>query len=94
MKTVSGPNRIPFTASPVTKTCGTKFASKDLFDRRDAGCFAQSDVNDHQIRAPMESGGRRIGDIAFHSADRVAETLERFRKQSADDCVVFYDQSA
>jgi hypothetical protein len=69
-------------------------ASNDLFDRRDAGCFALSDVNDHQIRAPMGSGGRRIGDIAFHSADRVAETLERFRKQSADDCVVFYDQSA
>jgi hypothetical protein len=69
-------------------------ASKDLFDRCNAACFAETDVDDHQIRAPMRSGGHRIGDIVLHGADRVAKTLERFREQSADYCVVFYDQSA
>jgi hypothetical protein len=71
-----------------------KTASEDFFDRGNAACFAKSDVDDHQIWAPMRSGGHHIGEIALHGADRVAETLERFRKQSADDCVVFYDQSA
>ena len=85
MRTVSGPNETPLNASP---------ASEDLFDRRNAARFAESDVDDHQIRAPMRSGGHCIGDIALHGADRVAETLERFREQSADHRVVLHDQGA
>ncbi len=57
-----------------------KTALKDFFDRRYAACVAKSDVNDHQIRAPMRRGGHRIGDIALYGADSVAETLERFRE--------------
>jgi hypothetical protein len=54
--------------------------------------FAKSDVDDHQVWEPIRSGGYGIGDIALHGADRVTDTLERFSKQSADHCIVFYDQ--
>jgi hypothetical protein len=42
----------------------------------------------------MRSGAYRFGDIGLYGTDPVAETLKRFREQSADNCVVFYDQSA
>ena len=71
-----------------------KAALENLFDRCDAACFAESDVDDHQIRAPMRSGGHCLGDIGLHGANRVAETLERFREQSADHRVVLHDQGA
>src|SRR5208283_20513 len=71
-----------------------KLASKDLFDRGYAAGFAKSDIDDHQIRAPMGSGGHRIGEIALYGADGVTETLERFREQFADHRVVFHDQGA
>ncbi len=61
MRTVSGPNDMPLTASPVMKTCGTKPLSKDLFDRCNAARLAKSDVNNHQIRVPTRSRRHRIG---------------------------------
>ena len=94
MRTVSGPNEMPLTASPVTNTCGTNPLRRISLTAADAACFAESDVDDHQIRAPMRSGGHCIGDIALHGADRVTETLERFRKQSPDHRVVLHDEGA
>jgi hypothetical protein len=71
-----------------------KTASEDLVDCRDAARFAQSDVNNHQIRATSRSGGHRVIDIVLDGGDPVTETLECFREQSADHCVVLHDQSA
>jgi hypothetical protein len=82
------------TASPVTKTRGVKAASKDLFDRCNATRSTQSDVDNHQIRAPTRSRRQRVGDTGLHGADRVTKSLKRFREQSADHRVVLDDQCA
>src|SRR5271166_1586156 len=71
-----------------------KAASKNLFNRRDTARFAESDVDNHQIRAPMRSGGHCLSHIGLHGANRVTETLERFREQSADHRVVLHDEGA
>ena len=94
MRMAFGPNGMPLTALPVTNTCGTNSASEDLFDGYEAARLTESDVDDHQIRAPMRSGGHRFGDIGLHGADGVAETVNRLREQFTDNSVVFHDQSA
>ena len=85
---------MPLTALPVTNTCGTNLLRRISLTASEAARLAESDVDDHQIWAPMRSGGHRFGDIGLHGADRVAETLKRFREQFTENCVVFHDQSA
>ena len=85
---------MPLTALPVTNTCGTNSASENLFDSYEAARLPEFDVDDHQIWAPMRSGGHRFGDIRLHGADRVAQTFKRFREQFTENCVVFHDQGA
>ena len=84
---------MPLTGSPVTTTCGTNFI-------RTISLTAATPLASFSPTSTIIKSGRQCEAAAtalatlLSTAQTVCKPLERFREQSADYCVVFYDQSA